>query len=124
VEKILAVEPGTHEFDRRAREGNLVPVSCEVIADLETPISAYLRLRDLPHPFLLESVEGGAKVARYSFLGAEPQLLLKAFPSHVEITEAGVSRRVAEDPLVGTARWPIPPCRDFTEDWSGISAMI
>ena len=100
MEKILAVEPGTHEFDRRAREGNLVPVSCEVIADLETPISAYLRLRDLPHPFLLESVEGGAKVARYSFLGAEPQLLLKAFPSHVEITEAGVSRRVAEDPLV------------------------
>jgi len=100
VEKMLAVEPGTQEFDRRAREGNLVPVSCEVIADLETPISAYLRLRDLPHPFLLESVEGGAKVARYSFLGAEPQLLLKAFPSHVEITEAGVSRRVAEDPLV------------------------
>ena len=100
MENMLAVEPGTQEFDRRAREGNLVPVSCEVIADLETPISAYLRLRDLPHPFLLESVEGGAKVARYSFLGAEPQLLLKAFPSHVEITEAGVSRRVAEDPLV------------------------
>ena len=64
MEKMLAVEPGTQEFDRRAREGNLVPVSCEVIADLETPISAYLRLRDLPHPFLLESVEGGAKAAQ------------------------------------------------------------
>ena len=81
--RMLAVEPGTHEFDRRARQGNLVPVSCEVIADLETPISAYLRLRDLPHPFLLESVEGGEKVARYSFLGAQPQLLINAFASHV-----------------------------------------
>jgi anthranilate synthase component 1 len=40
-------------------------VSCEVLADLDTPISAFLRLRGLPHPFLLESVEGAEKVARY-----------------------------------------------------------
>jgi anthranilate synthase component 1 len=98
--KALVLEPGTQEFDRRAREGNLVPVSCEVIADLETPISAYLRLRDLPHPFLLESVEGGAKVARYSFLGAQPRLTLTADASGVEIVEEGSSRRVVEDPLV------------------------
>ncbi|HKV46152.1 MAG TPA: anthranilate synthase component I [bacterium] len=97
--RAVALEPGTQEFDRRAREGNLVPVSCEVIADLETPISAYLRLRDLPHPFLLESVEGGAKVARYSFLGAQPRLTIAADPTGVEITEDGISRRVAEAPL-------------------------
>ena len=97
--RALALEPGTQEFDRRAREGNLVPVSCEVLADLETPISAYLRLRDLPHPFLLESVEGGAKMARYSFLGAQPRLTLRAFPAGVEITEGGATRRVADAPL-------------------------
>jgi anthranilate synthase component 1 len=95
----LVLEPGTQEFDRRAREGNLVPVSCEVLADLDTPISAFLRLRGLPRPFLLESVEGTEKVARYSFLGAQPRLTLKAFPTHVEINEGGVVRRTEQDPL-------------------------
>ncbi len=97
--KALTLEPGTREFDRRAREGNLVPVSCEVVADLDTPISAYLRFRDLPHPFLLESVEGAEKVARYSFLGAAPRVVLRAFPTHVDVIEGGVSRRSEQDPL-------------------------
>ncbi len=97
--KALALEPGTQEFDRRAREGNLVPVSCEVVADLDTPISAFLRLRGLPHLFLLESVEGVEKVARYSFLGAQPRLTLRAFPSHVEVKEGGAIRRTTQDPL-------------------------
>src|SRR5437870_1279197 len=97
--KALTLEPGTREFDRRAREGNLVPVSCEVVADLDTPISAYLRLRDLPQPFLLESVEGGEKLARYSFLGAQPRLTLKAFPTHVEVAEGGATQRITQDPL-------------------------
>jgi len=97
--RALTLEPGTREFDRRAREGNLVPVSCEVVADLDTPISAYLRLRDLPQPFLLESVEGGEKLARYSFLGAQPRLTLKAFPTHVEVAEGHATRRSALDPL-------------------------
>jgi anthranilate synthase component 1 len=97
--KALVLEPGTQEFDRRAREGNLVPVSCEVVADLDTPISAFLRLRGLPHPYLLESVEGAEKVARYSFLGAQPRMILRAFPTHVEIDEGGVVRRTTQDPL-------------------------
>ncbi|HET8999201.1 MAG TPA: anthranilate synthase component I [bacterium] len=95
----LVLEPGTQEFDRRAREGNLVPVSCEVVADLDTPISAFLRLRGLPHPYLLESVEGAEKVARYSFLGAQPRMLLRAYPTYVEIDEGGVVRRTTQDPL-------------------------
>jgi anthranilate synthase component I len=95
----LVLEPGTQEFDRRAREGNLVPVSCEVVADLDTPISAFLRLRGLRHPYLLESVEGAEKVARYSFLGAQPRMLLRAYPTHVEIDEGGVVRRTMQDPL-------------------------
>jgi len=97
--KAVVLEPGTLEFDRRAREGNLVPVSCEVLADLDTPISAYLRLRDLPRPFLLESAEGNEKVARYSFLGAQPRLTLTASPAGVEVTEGGATRRSTQDPL-------------------------
>ena len=87
------------EFDRRAREGNLVPVSCEIMADLDTPISAFLRVRHLPYPFLLESAEGGEKVARYSFLGASPRLVLRAFADRVEIHEGGAVRRVRQEPL-------------------------
>jgi anthranilate synthase component I len=97
--KALALEPGTQEFDRRAREGNLVPVSCEVLADLDTPISAFLRLRDLPRAFLLESVEGAEKVARYSFLGAQPRLTLRALPAYVEIDEGGSIERIPQHPL-------------------------
>jgi anthranilate synthase component 1 len=97
--RAVVLEPGVAEFDRRAREGNLVPVSCEVLADLDTPISAFMRLRHLPHAFLLESVEGSEKVARYSFLGGDPPLTLRATLDGVEITEGGVVRRTAQDPL-------------------------
>ena len=61
----------------RADAPNVVPVSRELLADLETPISAYLRLRDLPSSFLLDSVEGPAQVARFSVLGGDPRLVLE-----------------------------------------------
>ena len=95
----MVLEPGLAEFDRRAREGNLVPVSCEVLADLDTPISAFMRLRHLPQAFLLESIEGSEKVARYSFLGGDPQLRLRATLDGVEIAERGAVRRLVQDPL-------------------------
>ncbi len=53
-------------------EGNLVPIYREVAADLETPVSAYLKLRQGSYSFLLESVEGGERMARYSFIGTNP----------------------------------------------------
>jgi anthranilate synthase component 1 len=73
---LLTLHPGPRGYESLLRQGNLVPVSCEVVADLETPISAFLKLRDLPHAFLLESVEGGERLARYSFLGAAPRVLV------------------------------------------------
>jgi len=95
----VSLAPTVTEFDRRAREGNLIPVSCEIMADLDTPISAFLRIRHLPYPFLLESAEGSAKIARYSFLGAAPRLVLRAFRDRVEIHEGGAVRRLEQDPL-------------------------
>ena len=53
-------------------EGNIVPIYREVRADLETPVSAYLKVARGPYSFLLESVEGGEQVGRYSFIGTEP----------------------------------------------------
>lgn len=61
-------------------DGNVVPVYCDVMADLETPVTAFLKLRDGPNCFLLESVEGGERLARYSFIGSAPYRVLKTGP--------------------------------------------
>ena len=65
--------PGEREFGELTRTHTLVPVWRTVVADLETPVSAFLRLAEgEPEAFLLESVEGGERVGRYPFLGIEP----------------------------------------------------
>ena len=60
--------------------GNLVPIYREIDADLETPVSAYLKVARGDHSFLLESVEGGERLARYSFIGTEPYKLIRTGP--------------------------------------------
>ena len=61
----------------KSGRGNIVPVYREVTADLETPVSAFLKVREGPYSFLLESVEGGERLARYSFIGTQPYRVLK-----------------------------------------------
>ena len=70
--------PSLDEAKRLAAQGNLAPVYREVAADLETPVSAYLKVARGGHSFLLESVEGGERLARYSFIGTEPYRVLRA----------------------------------------------
>jgi anthranilate synthase component 1 len=78
--------PDLATFLDHAREGNVVPVYKTVMADLETPVSAYLKLaRDSRYSFLLESVEGGEKIARYTYLGADPFLIVEARGDHIKI---------------------------------------
>src|ERR671916_362056 len=76
---MIELQPSTfEEFEREARRGNVVPVVRTVLADLQTPVGAFLRVADgAPYSFLLESVEGGERVARYSFLGANPELVVR-----------------------------------------------
>jgi len=80
------IQPSFADFRKLARRGNLVPV-CEVLpADLLTPVSAYLRLvrgRGAANAFLLESVEGGERLARYSFLGRDPIEVIRSGPRGV-----------------------------------------
>jgi anthranilate synthase component 1 len=64
--------PSLEEVKTLASQGNLVPLYREINADLETPVSAYLKVAQPPYSFLLESVEGGERMARYSFIGTEP----------------------------------------------------
>jgi anthranilate synthase component I len=68
--------PGLEEVKARRTEGNLMPVYREIVADLETPVSAFLKIKRNGHAFLLESVEGGQRLARYSFIGTEPYRML------------------------------------------------
>ena len=72
--------PTLDEARTLAGRGNLVPVYREIDADLETPVSAYLKVARPPFSFLLESVEGGERLARYSFIGTEPYSILKTGP--------------------------------------------
>ncbi|MBI2860798.1 MAG: anthranilate synthase component I [Chloroflexi bacterium] len=68
--------PSLDEVRKLHRRGNLVPVYREITADLETPVSAFLKIARGDYSFLLESVEGGERLARYSFIGTEPSLVL------------------------------------------------
>src|SRR5262249_35835466 len=68
------IQPSFAEFSRLAKQGNLIPVYHVFSADLLTPVSAYLRIaHGTRYSFLLESVEGGEKIARYTFAGAHPE---------------------------------------------------
>jgi len=69
--------PKLEEVRQLKRYGNLVPVCREIQADLETPVSAYLKIARGNYSFLLESVEGGERLARYSFIGTQPSLVLR-----------------------------------------------
>src|SRR5437764_2762077 len=77
---MLNLTPATfEEFAAEAERGNVVPVVRSVLADLQTPVGAFLRIAgDAPHAFLLESIAGGEHVARYSFIGANPWMVARA----------------------------------------------
>ncbi len=93
--------PSLKEFVRRSGEGNLVPVYKEILADMETPVSAFRKIDDGQYSFLFESVEGGEKWGRYSFLGSTPGAVLEATGSDVRYTRNGrvQVQREGEDPL-------------------------
>jgi anthranilate synthase component 1 len=99
----VMISPGREEFLERARQGNLIPVYREILADMETPVSAFRKLGGQPHSFLLESVTGGERIGRYSFIGSDPFLVLKTKGRDVEIRAGGETRRrplePGEDPL-------------------------
>ena len=72
--------PSLPEVKELAPRGNLVPVYRSINADLETPVSAYLKVARPPYSFLLESVEGGERIGRYSFIGTDPYQVIKTGP--------------------------------------------
>ena len=81
--------PPLDEFQKLAAHGNLIPVARRILADLETPLSAYRKIRGAGESFLFESVEGGEHVGRYSFVGCNPRAVIKQTGNRVEVLENG-----------------------------------
>ena len=79
------IHPSLPEFIQLAGKSNVIPVYKEVSADLDTPVSSFLKLRKDEYAFLLESVEGQEKIARYSFLGTKPSLVFRSKGDRIEI---------------------------------------
>ncbi|HET7558399.1 MAG TPA: anthranilate synthase component I [Limnochordia bacterium] len=92
--------PSRDQFRALAEPGRLVPVYREVFADTDTPVSALHKLGDAPLAYLLESVEGGEQIGRYSMLGASAAARFHCSGREVTITEGETVRRVlTDDPL-------------------------
>ena len=84
----VMTSPTREQFLEKANSGNLIPVWREVLADMETPVSAFRKIAGgRPNSFLLESVEGGERLARYSFLGSDPFLIFRSKGDTATITE-------------------------------------
>jgi len=100
----MQIQPSLLQIEALRAAGNLCPVYAEVLADLETPVSAFLKVAEhAEHAFLLETVEGGQQVGRYSFLGKGPFLLLRSEGGRTIVEEAG-TRRESDQPFIETLR--------------------
>ena len=100
------ITPTTYEeFLELAQQGTVVPVVKTVMADLLTPVSAFLKIQHYSsQAFLLESVEGGEKIARYSFLGVAPQRIVRARGNEVVIENADGTKEKCDEPVLDILR--------------------
>jgi anthranilate synthase component I len=104
----MQVTPSREEFLRLSQQGNVIPVRTDLLADLETPVTAYAKLRGAGPAFLLESVEGGENVSRYSFIGCNPRKIFQAAPGAPDPL-AELQRELAQHRPV-----PVPGLPPFT----------
>jgi anthranilate synthase component 1 len=95
------IQPSLKAFKKLAEPGALVPVYREILADLETPVAAYMKIAaDQPYSFLLESVEKADTIGRYSFIGANPSIVFRSKGRDVSIVREGkIESFESDDPL-------------------------
>lgn len=92
--------PPRNIFNTLAEKGNLIPVYREIMADMDTPVSAFRKLDDGRFSYLLESIEGGEKWGRYSFLGSTPSVIIRSKGNLVEtISDGNIVQQETSDPL-------------------------
>ena len=107
--------PSLEQFRELAQRGNLIPVARQILADMETPVSAFRKIDSGNYAFLLESVEGGEQWGRYSFLGSNPSLVVRARGDRVEILRGEGSEILPDihDPFA-SLRWLLKDYRAVT----------
>ena len=106
--------PALEEFVKLAGQGNLIPVTRRLLADIETPLSAYRKIRGPGESFLFESVEGGEHIGRYSFVGCNPRAIIRQVGDRVEIVENGKITETFRTGSAPSANGP-QPVRDGLE---------
>jgi anthranilate synthase component I len=104
--------PDLDNFLKLAAEGNLIPVTRRLLADIETPLSAYRKIRGQGESFLFESVEGGEHLGRYSFVGCNPRAIIRQDGNRVDRIENG---KVVESFTVSHDGSGTKPVRDGLE---------
>jgi anthranilate synthase component 1 len=94
----MQIFPDRSNFLKLAQQGNVIPVYTDLMADFETPVSAYAKLRGHGPAYLLESVEGGENLSRYSFIGCRPRKIFACGPQTTEIIEPGKPAQTVPTP--------------------------
>jgi anthranilate synthase component 1 len=106
----IPVEPSFESFAELAQKGNVIPVYTQLAADFETPLSAYLKVRDSRHAFLLESAESTDKSGRWSILGTNPRRVYEARGKEITVRENGTTRTfTAEDDVLAALEREMAP---------------
>src|SRR5215471_19426771 len=95
------ITPTLNKFSQLAKQGNVIPVFAEFIADGETPVSAFSKLNHNGYSFLFESTEKNDVSGRFSFIGIEPRTVIQSYGRQIRIIEKGGKRRfeTTTDPL-------------------------
>ena len=112
----MDIHPTREVFASLAAQGNVIPVYADLMADFETPVSAYAKLQAAGPSYLFESVEGGENLARYSFIGCRPR---KVFVCAATTTEIRVPGRAAE--TIPTPRDPLTLIEAEMRDYKPVS---
>jgi len=95
----MNIHPTREAFARHAEQGNVIPIYTDLMADFETPVSAYAKLKTAGPSFLLESVEGGENLSRYSFIGCRPRKIFACGPISTEVRIPGQPTTTIPTPL-------------------------
>ena len=103
--------PTLEEFTQLTAQGNLIPVTRRLLADVETPLSAYRKIRGQGESFLFESVEGGEHLGRYSFVGCNPRAVIRQHGARIEVVQNG---KVVDKYAI--PREPHPDCDKCVKD--------
>ena len=115
VVSFIPVEPSLEAFAGLAKQGNVVPVYTQLAADFETPLSAYLKLRDSRHSFLLESAESTDKGGRWSIIGSHPRAVFEARGKNITIRTGSKERSYeAEDDVLAALEREMAPYQPVT----------